>query len=108
MPIVDTLSPLETALVAIALGVAFGLVVIHQAILQRRGIDAEARTNTQGSSLFERVTFAGLSFAILALSIVVSKYLTALGNDIFLYLFFSAAAATWITAYVRKRTRVRR
>lgn len=106
MPAVDTLSVLETALIAIVLGIAFGIVVIYQGVLQKKAVQSHGGPG--GSTIFERITFAGLGLAVLFLSIVVSKHLTALGGHNFIFVFFAAAAGTWITAYLRKRIGRRR
>lgn len=106
MQFLASLSQLEAFLVGIVLGILFALSVAKQAKLHREGERSER--GAQASSLFERITYAGLSLALLFFAIVVARQVTGVDRYDFMGFFFGAAFLTWVLAYLIRRSRTRR
>jgi hypothetical protein len=88
MQIVSQLSAAYGAILALFMGAAFGLSLSAQIMIQRK---AQTSMRTNNTSFGQRLTYAGLSFAILALDVITGKHVTNLGYE--LYMLISGVAA---------------
>jgi hypothetical protein len=83
----------SAALLALALGAAFGALLAHQIQLQRVARRAPGRKEAH---LWQRITYAGLSFSVLAIIVIVGKYATSVGYQNFIFLAAAAAASALV------------
>jgi hypothetical protein len=93
-----TLAVLLSVALAIALGVGLGLAFHRQIELQ-----AAAMRREPGASLFEALTMAGLSIALIAVAVLAAKKATDLGNEVFLLIFWIAAPACFFVRRAVKK-----
>ena len=91
------LSIAETILLAAVLGAALMFSARKQYQLQRMGMRDKRK-----APLFERITYYGLSFAILCVAVIASKTISALDKDHFMLTFFAVAGATWLVFYLKR------
>jgi hypothetical protein len=89
----------ETVLLAVVLGGAFGASFLKQLRLLSSAQAGESAAPS--SSLFSRITHAGLSIAIVFLTIVVSKSVTAISYQVFI--FIAAFAAITVIFALRSK-----
>jgi hypothetical protein len=98
-----SLAQIAASALAVALGVAIGLSVHAQLQLQRRGIAGDPKT-----SLFNRITMAGLSMSILFAAVLVAKALSdTLSKEAFM-LSTCVSAVAALVARLRSNSTVKR
>lgn len=98
MQFLASLSVLQASVLGIALGFCLALSVKKQLQIQNRDIEIDRAGGK--TSLFERLSYAGLSLALALLAVVLSTQVTALARYDFLLVFLSGAFATWLGAYL--------
>ena len=86
-------STVESVLIALLMGVCIGLSVRKQHVLW-----IIAQIDVTKSPVFERITYAGLSTAILFGAAVMARTVSNLDRYDFLAIFFVGAIATWLLA----------
>lgn len=87
---------------ALILGAAFGLSLSHQIQLQRY---AQQKPPDRRGRIGERLTYAGLSFALLAVIALMHKHLLGIGYVAFI---FVAAAGAIASLALRLKSRAKR
>lgn len=87
----------ETVFVAAALGIAFAFSFREQYRFQLAGLRDKTKT-----PLFTRITYAGLSAAILCAVVTTAVNVNGLDRYVFIGIFFLGIGATWLRFYVRR------
>ena len=106
MQLLASLTLLEAGILAVILGVCFALSVKKQLQIQERDIAIDRAGGK--TSLFKRMTHAGLSLAIASIAVVVSKHANALAGYDFLLVFLCGMLATWLGLYLNYQWRRKR
>ena len=91
-----------TALLSVALAIALGL-CLGLSFHRQMELQAATMRREPGASMFQLLTMAGLTVALIAVAVLAARQATDLGNEVFLLIFWVAAPACFFVCRAVKK-----